>query len=80
MELEWWLWLLLGIALILLELVLPTFIILWLGVCAVLVGVIGSLTQFGPSTEVVLWASLSLVATVAWFICSRANRSDNPPP
>ena len=36
MEMQWWIWLLFGIGLILLELVLPTFFILWFGIGAVL--------------------------------------------
>lgn len=40
MEMQWWIWLVFGIALILLELVLPTFFILWFGIGAVLVSLI----------------------------------------
>jgi membrane protein implicated in regulation of membrane protease activity len=43
MEMQWWIWLVFGIALILLELVLPTFFILWFGIGAVLVSLISLL-------------------------------------
>ena len=32
MELQWWIWLVLGFGLILLELVLSTFFIIWFGI------------------------------------------------
>ena len=64
MEMQWWIWLVFGIALILLELVLPTFFILWFGIGAVLV----SLTSLAaPSLQldmqVLLWVLLSSVTT-----------------
>ncbi|MEZ1420849.1 NfeD family protein [Pseudomonas monteilii] len=68
MEMQWWIWLVFGIALILLELVLPTFFILWFGIGAVLV----SLTSLAaPSLQldmqVLLWVLLSSVTTACWF-------------
>ena len=43
MEMQWWIWLVFGVALILLELVLPTFFILWFGIGAVLVSLVALL-------------------------------------
>lgn len=43
MELQWWIWLVLGFGLILLELVLPTFFIIWFGIGAIAVGIIAGL-------------------------------------
>ena len=40
MDMHWWIWLVFGFALILLELALPTFFILWFGIGAVLVALI----------------------------------------
>jgi membrane protein implicated in regulation of membrane protease activity len=77
MEMQWWIWLVFGIALILLELVLPTFFILWVGIGAVLV----SLTSLAaPSLQldmqVLLWVLLSSVTTACWFKLFRRKQPD----
>ncbi|MBA1316366.1 NfeD family protein [Pseudomonas monteilii] len=77
MEMQWWIWLVFGIALILLELVLPTFFILWFGIGAVLV----SLTSLAaPSLQldmqVLLWVLLSSVTTACWFKLFRRKPPD----
>ncbi|CAI3809836.1 hypothetical protein DBADOPDK_05766 [Pseudomonas sp. MM223] len=50
METQWQIWLVFGIALTLLELVLPTFFILWFGIGAVLVPLI-SLAAPSPQLD-----------------------------
>jgi len=68
MEMQWWIWLLFGIGLILLELVLPTFFILWFGIGAVLVSLVALLA---PSLQLdmqgLLWIAFSSITTVVWF-------------
>ena len=68
MEMQWWIWLVFGIALILLELVLPTFFILWFGIGAVLVSLVALLA---PSLQLdmqgLLWIVFSSITTVVWF-------------
>lgn len=77
MEMQWWIWLVFGIALILLELVLPTFFILWFGIGAVLVSLI-SLRRPQPATghagpAVVV---LSSATTALWFNVFRRKQPD----
>ncbi len=56
MEMQWWIWLVFGVALILLELVLPTFFILWFGIGAVLVALIALIApSLQLDSQVVLW-------------------------
>lgn len=68
MEFAYWYWLLLGFGLLILEMLLPTgFILLWVGVAAVAVGVLAWLiAPMGGEVEFVLWGVLSVVAVLAW--------------
>ena len=77
MEMQWWIWLVFGIALTLLELVLPTFFILWFGIGAVLVSLI-SLAAPGLQLDmqVLLWVLLSSVTTALWFKLFRRKQPD----
>jgi len=68
MEMQWWIWLVFGVALILLELLLPTFFILWFGIGAVLVSVIAFLVpSLQLDMQVLLWVLFSCVTTAVWF-------------
>jgi inner membrane protein len=65
---EFWHWLALGFGLLVLEMFLPTgFILLWLGVGAVVVGGITWVVPgMGWALEFVLWGVLSVLAILAW--------------
>ncbi len=77
MEMQWWIWLVFGIGLILLELVLPTFFILWFGIGAVLVSLI-ALTAPGLQLDMqgLLWVLLSSVTTYLWFKLFKRKQPD----
>ncbi|CAG8869445.1 hypothetical protein PS627_03518 [Pseudomonas fluorescens] len=68
MEMQWWIWLVFGFGLIVLELMLPTFFILWFGIGALLVSLV---TYMAPSLQldmqVLLWVIFSAVTTALWF-------------
>ena len=68
MDLAWWHWMVLGLALGLLELAVPSFFIIWFGLGALLVGV-AMLTAPGIafSGQVMLWTAASVAMTVLWF-------------
>lgn len=68
MAVEFWHWLALGFALLVLEMFLPTgFILLWVGVGAVVVGAVTwILPGMGIEVEFVLWGVLSVVSVLAW--------------
>jgi membrane protein implicated in regulation of membrane protease activity len=77
MEMQWWIWLVFGVALILLELVLPTFFILWFGIGAVLVSLIALLApNLQLDMQVLLWVLFSSVTTVLWFKLFRRKKAD----
>ncbi|MDZ5604483.1 NfeD family protein [Pseudomonas sp. RP23018S] len=77
MEMQWWIWLVFGVALILLELVLPTFFILWFGIGAVLVAPIALLA---PSLQLdgqgLLWLLFSSIIIALWFKVFRRKKPD----
>lgn len=67
-ELMYWHWIVAGIGLMLIEIILPSFTVLWFGAGAVTVGVL--LLVFPGitlTTQVVLWTVLSLLYTTLWF-------------
>ena len=64
----YWHWIVLGIALMAMEILLPSFVALWFGAAAVIAGV---LLLFIPSLsvaiQVVLWVIFSIIFTWLWF-------------
>ncbi len=68
MKLEWWYWMLAGFCLIGLELIIPSFTIIWFGLGALLVGLLVALVPFMPDwLQVLLWAAASITFTALWF-------------
>lgn len=68
MKIEWWYWLLAGFVLIGLELVVPSFTIIWFGLGALLVGMlVALLPSLADWLQVLLWALASIAFTVLWF-------------
>jgi membrane protein implicated in regulation of membrane protease activity len=68
MQLLWWHWMVLGIALVLLELAVPTFFLIWFGVGAIIVGI--ALVAFPPLSftwQVLTWLACSVVFVILWF-------------
>lgn len=62
-----WIWVVAGIALAALEIVLPSFFMLWLGASAVVVGLLSLFLPFGLAAQLFLWAILAMSCLVAWF-------------
>ena len=67
MTIEWWYWVIGGILLILLELVVPSFFILWFGVGALLVAGVALLTELSLSGQLLIWTLASLAMVALWF-------------
>ncbi|MGN8261055.1 NfeD family protein [Pseudomonas sp. SMSB3] len=77
MEMQWWIWLVFGIALILLELVLPTFFIIWFGIGAVLVALIAmAAPTLQLDMQVLSWVLFSSVTTLLWFKLFKPKQPD----
>ena len=76
MQLEWWYWVIAGFSLIGLELIFPSFTIIWLGLGALAVGVLKALWPNLPAiAQLLLWAVASACFTVMWFKYLRPRRS-----
>lgn len=64
----WWHWLVLGICLIGLELLIPSFTIIWFGLGAVVVALLVLLAPMVPLwLQGLLWAAASVAFTLMWF-------------
>jgi membrane protein implicated in regulation of membrane protease activity len=75
---QWWIWLVFGLGLIVLELMLPTFFILWFGIGAVLVSLIAYVAPgLQLDMQVLLWVVFSSITTVLWFKVFRKKTPDN---
>jgi len=72
---EWWYWAVGGIVLILLELAIPSFFVIWFGLGALLVA--GALLLAGDlslTAQLLLWSLSSVAMTALWFGVFRPDR------
>ena len=67
MSLEWWHWIVLGIALVIAELAVPAFFVIWFGLGALSVGLLLAVLPLGEAAQVALWIVASLAMVVLWF-------------
>ncbi|MGB1868763.1 MAG: NfeD family protein [Porticoccaceae bacterium] len=69
MELQmlYWHWLVLGVVLVVAEIFIPSFTILWFGLGALVVGVAALLFDIPLSMQVLIWTLFSVLFTVLWF-------------
>ncbi|MDP3437971.1 MAG: NfeD family protein [Azonexus sp.] len=75
MQPEWWTWIVGGILLMLVELAITSFYIIWFGLGALLVGL---LMLFMPditlTAQIAVWTLASLVMVVLWFRVFKQSR------
>lgn len=65
--LDYWHWYILGVALITLEMLLPTFFALWVGISALLTGtVLYFFPTLGWEVQVMIFAVLSIASAMIW--------------
>jgi membrane protein implicated in regulation of membrane protease activity len=68
MEIQWWHWAVFGIALIITELAIPQFVLVWFGLGALLVAFA---MLFSPETDLtvqlLLWTLASVAMVLLWF-------------
>ncbi len=67
MELAWWHWLILGMLLVGLEMLVPTFFLMWFGLGALLVGAVMLVATPGFAPQLLLWAVSSLAMMGLWL-------------
>lgn len=75
MELEWWHWAVGGIVLILSELALPVFVLVWFGLGAlVLALVVAVAPALDITAQLAIWLVVSLAFTGFWFKVFKPNQ------
>lgn len=75
MTIEWWYWVVGGVLLILLELAIPAFFVLWFGLGALLVGLLMLLAgALALTTQLLVWGLASLAMVALWFRVFRRDR------
>ena len=68
MTLEWWHWEIAGLALVLLELAVPAFFVIWFGFGAMLVGLVLLVAPgLALCAQIGVWVLASVAMTVLWF-------------
>lgn len=68
MNIVWWHWLVLGLCLIGMELLIPSFTIIWFGLGAVAVALVALMVPGTPLwLQGLLWAVASVAFTLMWF-------------
>jgi inner membrane protein len=68
MQPEWWHWAVGGIVLILAELAVPAFVLVWFGLGALLVALaVAAAPSLGLTAQLVLWLAASVALVFAWF-------------
>lgn len=67
MQVEWWTWIVGGIVLILAELAIPSFFIVWFGLGALLVGLLALAFDLSLTAQLATWTLASLAMVVLWF-------------
>ncbi len=68
MSIDWWHWLVLGFCLIGLELLIPSFTIIWFGLGAVAVAIVAAMAPMLPLwLQLLCWAVASVAFTLLWF-------------
>lgn len=73
MELSWWHWAVGGIVLIVAELVVPSFVLIWFGAGALVVALAVALADLSLTAQLGLWLIVSLVLVSAWFRVFKPN-------
>lgn len=74
MQLDWWQWAVAGIALILAELAVPAFVLVWFGLGGLVVAlVLLVLPQIGLTAQLSIWLAVSVALVVFWFKLFKPN-------
>lgn len=67
MQLEWWHWAVAGIVLILAELAVPAFVLVWFGLGALVVAILVAISDVGITMQLTAWLVVSLSLVFLWF-------------
>lgn len=67
MQFEWWHWVVAGVILILAELVVPAFVLVWFGLGALVVALLVAVMSIGVTAQLAAWLATSLLLVFLWF-------------
>jgi membrane protein implicated in regulation of membrane protease activity len=68
MQLLWWHWMVLGFVLVVAELAIPSFFLIWFGVGALIVGIVlVALPGLPFAWQILVWLACSVAFVVLWF-------------
>jgi len=66
-NIAYWHWLIFGLSLALAEIMLVSFVALWFGISAVIVGLLLWIVPFSFTVQLMLWIILSIIIVFSWF-------------
>ena len=72
-----WLWLSIGLILLVLEIVVPGVVFLWLGFAAIVVGISVFVIDLSWQSQIILFGCLSLISVIAGRILLHRYRRDH---
>ena len=72
---QWWHWLIIGFVLCLLELAIPAFVLIWLGVAALALGGVTAMLPMPLAAQLLVWAALSVLMVFGWMRVFGGRRS-----
>lgn len=67
MSIQWWYWIILGCVLCITELALPALILVWLGIAAILTGLLLRFIPLSLTAQLAFWGLLSIVMTMVFL-------------
>jgi membrane protein implicated in regulation of membrane protease activity len=74
MEIEWWQWAVAGIVLLLAELAVPAFVLIWFGLGALVVAlIVAVLPQLSITAQLSAWLVVSVALVGLWFRIFKPN-------
>lgn len=76
MQLLYWHWLVLGLFLIIAEIFIPSFTIMWFGLGAIVVGLVSLAIDMSFNWQILLWTVSSVAFTILWFMVIKPKIAD----
>ena len=68
MQLLWWHWMVFGFVLVVAELAIPSFFLIWFGVGAIIVGIaLAAFPALSFAWQILVWLAVSVAFVLLWF-------------
>jgi membrane protein implicated in regulation of membrane protease activity len=78
-SMPYWYWIAFGAALLILEVFIPSTLLLWPGIAAIFVGLVSAVFPAASDPVLLLvWGVSSLILVVAWLAYRKKNKKDRP--